>query len=504
MGPAPSRTSAVSREDLEEYLIVERLVETEDEREQDGNSATHSRFDWNHLPPEQMDKLRKGFLKLEYAATHDQNGKVIYDHDMHTGDAEAMWRYAIMLAAGRGCEQDEARAVEVLKWAHRRQHVEAAYALADMYFMDRGMEVVQPYFNQFRAVVLWQWCADRGHVPSHIKLAHAYRTGIGVKRADKAKAAEHFAKATSQSVADAANQIADMYENGTGGVKKDESKAAARYQTATNNGDADAMYKLGTMYMEGRGVEKSFTKARGMFDQSVEQGNADAQYHMAILLCKTDPFKAIGLINHAAQQGHARAQMQKERLKKGLQIEDDELVPGSSYQKTVSKVKRATMNAVLKKKNLLAAMEKTREVSAAAAPTALPKSTASVESPRRPVPAGLKISEEPSTLPPVAVASKDARPPTTPMTPTFAAMKRMTEGLKNLLSPGSSSIKKGFDKSPSDTDGAQRFKSVKGGIPMDEDIELDSQKLPAIKGAAPKEPPLSPLQRLGKVFSRKS
>ena len=52
----------------------------------------------------------------------------------------------------------------------------------------------------------------------------------------------------------------------------------------------------------GRGVEKSYTNARGLFDKSVEQGNADAQYHMAILLRKTDPFKAIGLINHAARQ----------------------------------------------------------------------------------------------------------------------------------------------------------------------------------------------------------
>jgi len=420
---------------------------------------------------------------------------------MSKGDAEAMWRYAMLLSTGRGCKKDEPRAVEMLKWAHRRQNIDAAYALADMYFADRGMDVVQPYFNQFRAVVLWQWCADRGHVPSHIKLAHAYRTGLGVKRQDNQKAVEHFAKATNQSVAEAASPIADMYENGTGGVKKDETKAAARYKTASNQGHADSMYKLGSMYMEGRGVEKSYKNARGLFDKSVEQGNADAQYHMAILLRKTDPFKAIGLINHAARQGHAKAEAQRERLKKGLQIEDDELAPGSSYQNTVSKVKKVTAKAILKKRNLLAGLKKTPPppiAVAVGAPVAA-----------RPIPAGLLfVNEEANELPPIAVGS-GPKPPTTPMSPTFASVRRVSDNLKNMLTPRSAAKKNGFDKASSPAtplSGAVRLRTIKSGAISDDlnvELDLSSTKFPAINGAAPKEAPMSPLQRLGNMFTKK-
>jgi len=348
-------------------------------------------------------------------------------------------------------------------------------------------------------------------VPSHIKLAHAYRMGIGVKRVDETKAAEHFAKATSQSVAAAASQIAEMYENGTGGVKKDETKAAARYQTATDQGDADSAYKLGTMYMEGRGVEKSMMRAREMIDKSVEQGNADAQYHMAILLCKSDPFKAIGLMNHAAKQGHPKAQMQKDRLRKGLQIEDEELVSQSSYQKSVSKVKRATANAILKKRNLLARMQNAPAIPVAT-PVTAPVTAAAAESQRRPIPSGLTISEDPTTLPPVAVGVKQ-RGPTTPMTPTIASMKRMTDGLKSLLTPRSSAKKKGFDRSPS-AGGANRLDTIKSEINGDDNVvslsdikivesSTSSPKLPAIKGASLGEAPLSPFQKIGRTFSRK-
>lgn len=487
MGGGTSKTSALSREDLTEYVIVERLIEEEEKRDKDGDPSTQTRFSWDNLPPEQAERLHKGFLKLENAATRDKNGKVIYDHDLNSGDAEAMWRYAMLLSAGRGCKKDEPRAVEMLKWAHRRQHVDAAYALADMYFTDRGMDVVQPYFNQFRGVVLWQWCADRGHVPSHIKLAHAYRTGLGVRRKDDQKAAEHFAKATNQSVAEAASHIADMYENGTGGVKKDECKAAARYQTASDQGHADSMYKLGSMYMEGRGVEKSYTNARGLLDKSVAQGNADAQYHMAILLRKTDPFKAIGLINHAARQGHVKAQAQRARLRKGLQLEDEEIAQGS-YQNTVSKVKQATAKALLKKRSLLAGLK------------------------NAPVPPPLVVvEEEPNALPPVAVGSRP-KPPTTPMSPTFASVRRigasLSDNLMSMLSPQSVGKKKDFSNAPSPATpvGAVRLRTIESGtIADDGNVETgrSSALFPAIKGAAPKEAPMSPLQRLGKVFSRK-
>jgi len=157
--PAPSRTCSVSREDLEEYLITERLIEEEQKREKDGNPSTHARFDWKNLPPEQMDKLRNGFLKLEYAATHDQNGKVIQDHDLNSGDAEAMWRYALLLAAGRGCEQDEAQAVEMLKWALK---MAVAFAGNSTAIQEMFKRVAEYFTAMFRRKAFLHWYTGEG------------------------------------------------------------------------------------------------------------------------------------------------------------------------------------------------------------------------------------------------------------------------------------------------------------------------------------------------------
>jgi len=219
---------------MKEYRELEREI---------NESAT---LTWDELPPNVDAKLRAAFKKLESLATRPSD-----DDDDVNGNVEAVFCLAVLLMNGRGCEKDEYRAVDYLKFAHRCGHVEGAFLLGEMYFYDRGLDIIQPYFNQFRGVVLWQWCADRGFAPAHLKLAQAYRLGIGVKRPNEKKAAEHFSKATNQSVADAWSHIAEMYENGTGGVAKDESRAAAKYAESASHGNAKAMYNLGNMYLDG-------------------------------------------------------------------------------------------------------------------------------------------------------------------------------------------------------------------------------------------------------------
>ena len=76
----------------------------------------------------------------------------------------------------------------------------------------------------------------------------------------------------------------------------------------------------------------------------MESGLSNAQYHLAILYAHgaqgfpKDPFKALGLLNHAAAKGHTKAIEQIEIIRTGgVAFKDDEILPPSKSQKLRSK-----------------------------------------------------------------------------------------------------------------------------------------------------------------------
>jgi len=248
--------------------------------------------------------------------------------------------------------KDDERAAALLRECLARDHLEGTFLLGCLFYEDRGVGVKKggtPLFNQFRAVKLWTMCADRGHAQACVKLAKAYKSGVGVIKRDVAKSAEYFAKATNTCVANAWSELGAMYENGSGGMPKDEKKAAAHFAFGVENGNNKAKYHLGHMYMDGRGVAKDRSKGESLFKEAVDSGFSNALYHQAILLVKKDPFKAIGLLNKAARQGHVKAKMQLERVREGLAIEDEELVPSKKVSKSMFKFQRGISKAMLNK-----------------------------------------------------------------------------------------------------------------------------------------------------------
>lgn len=247
------------------------------------------------------------------------------------GDEEAMYQLALILSEGRGVERDDDTAIFYLREASSRKHWKSTFLLGELYYQDRvpGNNNNGKYFNQFKAVKLWTEVADEHHyVPAFERLAEAYKTGIGVMEADPVKSADYYAKVTNRHVADAYTELAEMHEKGSGGVLRDYSKAASLFEFSAQQGNVKAKYHLGTMYMDGRGVERDKVKGEALFKDALDAGLSNAQYHQAILLARkkgSDVFKAIGLLNHAARQGHERAKLQLERIKNGLVIEDDEI-----------------------------------------------------------------------------------------------------------------------------------------------------------------------------------
>ena len=113
------------------------------------------------------------------------------------GSCVAFSQYALacLLIDGKCVAKDDERAAALLRECLDRDHLEGTFLLGCLFYEDRGMGAKKsPFFNQFRAVKLWTMCADRGHAQACVKLAEAYKSGVGVIKRDVAKSAEYFAK----------------------------------------------------------------------------------------------------------------------------------------------------------------------------------------------------------------------------------------------------------------------------------------------------------------------
>eukprot|EP00614_Pseudopedinella_elastica_P013855 CAMPEP_0172585674 /NCGR_PEP_ID=MMETSP1068-20121228/5066_1 /TAXON_ID=35684 /ORGANISM="Pseudopedinella elastica, Strain CCMP716" /LENGTH=435 /DNA_ID=CAMNT_0013380219 /DNA_START=187 /DNA_END=1495 /DNA_ORIENTATION=+ len=306
---------------------------------------------WETLSAEHEEDLQEVVEALKGAAFFNSHPTTLDKPDKRGGDEDAMYHYATLLSLGRGVEQNDDTAVYYLREGTRRNHPMCMFSLGCMYYDDRGVGEKKggKFFNQFRGVKLWKdVVASNNFVPAYLRLAEAYKTGVGVMKPDPALAFEYYAKATNSHVADAFSELAEMYEKGSGGMVKDEAKAAQQYQFSSEQGNNKAKYQLGGMYIDGRGVAQDKSKGDALFKESLEKGYANAQYHQAIVLARkkgSDVFKAIGLLNHAARQGHKKAMLQIQRIKSGEQIVDDEIPAekpvtkaGFRFQKGISKI----------------------------------------------------------------------------------------------------------------------------------------------------------------------
>ncbi|MBR1657150.1 MAG: sel1 repeat family protein [Synergistaceae bacterium] len=66
------------------------------------------------------------------------------------------------------------------------------------------------------------------------------------------------------------------------------SKTQLKNAGKAENGDPKAQNVMGTYYESGNGVEKDYMKAIYWYTKSAEQGNSNAQYHLAVLYNKVE------------------------------------------------------------------------------------------------------------------------------------------------------------------------------------------------------------------------
>lgn len=112
----------------------------------------------------------------------------------------------------------------------------------------------------------------------------------------------------------ATSAIAGPLEDGHDAFDKKEYKKAYDFWIKpAQDGDADAQYNIALLYMNGLGVEKNERLALMWFTYAGEQGMADAQYNAGVMFyggkgVYPDHKSAIEWWTLAANQGHANAQ----------------------------------------------------------------------------------------------------------------------------------------------------------------------------------------------------
>ncbi|QSZ42777.1 sel1 repeat family protein [Sulfurimonas aquatica] len=196
------------------------------------------------------------------------------------GNADAQTSLGFMYQNAQGCEQNEARTLEL-------------YTAA--------AEAKQPYalFN----------------------LAILYENGIGGVEHDQFKAHELHMEAATREVPPAMYEVGLMLERGLG-CMQNYSEAAFWYEEGAKRGHLQCFNNLGVLYKEGHGVPKDDAKCFICFTRAANGGLAQGYYNLGLLYdqgvgCEQDNDKALDLCRKAAYAGHEKAK----EIIKGLQEE---------------------------------------------------------------------------------------------------------------------------------------------------------------------------------------
>ena len=231
-------------------------------------------------------------------------------------DLQAMTALGVMLAAGKGVEQDSEQAVYWFRIASHREYAEAECHLAACYASGQGIEK-----NQHEAIRLYQRAATQGnpnaqyhladmiergagHLPDASKAVKLYQTAAingqvlaqlrlgflfhSTNRREVellAKAHHYFLKAAEQGNAEAQCQLGLLYAQGLG-VAQDVGQAAEWYQRASAKAHPKAQFNLAFLCAHGEGVEQDYIQAYMWYRLSTLYGYAQAQINLDFIAKK--------------------------------------------------------------------------------------------------------------------------------------------------------------------------------------------------------------------------
>ena len=129
---------------------------------------------------------------------------------------------------------------------------------------------------------LYARSAEQGNPVAQYNIAMMYANGEAVN-VDYQQAAYWFGKAASQALPAAQYRLGEMYLFGRGGLIKNINKAIELFEKASENGDADAQVNLAMMLATGDGVALDTARARYWLAQAIDGGHAAAADYLRLL-----------------------------------------------------------------------------------------------------------------------------------------------------------------------------------------------------------------------------
>ena len=253
------------------------------------------------------------------------------------GDVEAQMALAQRYRFGVGVSQDSARAVEWFEKAAEQGNVQGEFSVGYMYASgENGFKK-----ELVKAAEWFRKAAENEHSNAQANLGMMYARGDGVEK-NTETALFWLQKAADQGYAPAQLEIGRLYATGDDGMPKDIEKADAMYQKIAEEGNASAQFSLALKYMNGDGVARDPKKAIELYQKAAEQGNVGAQVNLANIYAKGELTRknlkaATELYLKAAEQGQSGAQYQIGLLYyNGKGVKKDRVAAAQWFQKAAN------------------------------------------------------------------------------------------------------------------------------------------------------------------------
>ena len=199
------------------------------------------------------------------------------------GHPHAAYCVAKAYESGNGTVQNDRSAINWYERAASQKDSYAMYALGKIY--RDGIGVEQNPETSFR---YFYSAAELGHEYAQYACANAFLKGIGVKR-DLASAVRLYTSSAEKGNHNAEYQLGELYSADIE-VSSDE-LLAHKYYAAALAGfllqeeaepDAQLEYRMANMFLNGKGSDPDFSTALRWFSESAQNGNAYAQYKLAV------------------------------------------------------------------------------------------------------------------------------------------------------------------------------------------------------------------------------
>ena len=211
---------------------------------------------------------------------------------------------------------DYARAMELLEPLADSGDAVAQNAMGVLYLQGWGV-VSDPE----RAVSYFKLSASQGNIKGSMNLAHAYRTGSGVKQSC-IKARDLLMPYADNGNAGAQARIGMIYDSGCKDLTPDPKEAFRWYSKAAEQDDPYGLGNLGSMYGLGLGVDRNYAEAMKYYRKAADLGNGKAAYNLGRMYefgegMPPDPEQAKHWYRKAVSLGEAEAEQRLMLLEGG-------------------------------------------------------------------------------------------------------------------------------------------------------------------------------------------